>query len=54
MLTRRARWVGHVECRGRKTHKGLTWGNLEKRDNLEDLGIIRKTLPPIQMDLTEI
>ena len=30
------------------------WEKLEKRDNLEDLGIVRKTMPPIQMDLKEI
>jgi hypothetical protein len=54
MLSRRARWVGHVACRGRKTHKGLWWEKLEKRDNLEDLGVTGKKISPIQVDLQEI
>ena len=29
------------------------WKKLEKRDNFEDLGIMGKTMPPIQMDLKE-
>jgi hypothetical protein len=39
---------------GEKKHKGLMWEKLEKRDNLEDLGVMGKTIPPMQMDLKEI
>ena len=54
MLSRRSRWVVHVACRGRKTHKRFWWESLEKRDNLEDLGVNGKTMSSIQMDRKEI
>jgi hypothetical protein len=48
--SRRMRWAGHVaHTRGGEVHRGIWWGNLRKRDHLEnprvDLGgrrIIKK------------
>ena len=36
--SRRMRWAGHVERRGREVHTALWWGNMKEGDNLEDLG----------------
>jgi hypothetical protein len=38
--SRRMRWAGHVERRGREeVHTGLWWENLRKRDSVEDPGV---------------
>ena len=35
--SRRMKWAGYVECMGRaEVHKGFWWGNLMKRDHLEN------------------
>jgi len=35
---KKMRWAGHVARMGRRElHRGLWWGNLRKRDHLEDL-----------------
>jgi hypothetical protein len=36
------RWAGHIACMGGgrgEVHTGFWWGNLKKRDYLEDLGV---------------
>jgi hypothetical protein len=33
------RWEGHVECRGEERCIQGLWGNLRKRDHLEDSGV---------------
>jgi hypothetical protein len=37
---RRMRWAGHVTYRGRgEAYTGFWWGNLRKRDHLQDPGV---------------
>ena len=38
--SRRMRWTVHVAGMGKKkTHTGFSWGNLNERDHLKDLGV---------------
>ena len=39
--SRRMKWAGYVECMGTaEVRKGFWWGNLMKRDHLEDPGVV--------------
>jgi hypothetical protein len=38
------KWVGHVECKTREKHTRLWFGNLQKHDHFEDLGIAWRIL----------
>jgi hypothetical protein len=38
------RWVGHVERKTREKHTRLWFGNVQKHDHFEDLGIDRRIL----------
>jgi len=43
--SRRMRWAGHVARMGRgKVYTGFWWGNLKKRINLEDPGVVGRII----------